>query len=148
MWLIVIGRIFWLGRKVRTNLLLCQCVGTLDDRRPWMKRPVRERERERERESEQTEVFFARFVKKTIDGIKSKDCGIIPRWGFAIDWYKLSIYGGGEQYIVGKVFANNLRDRGSNPGRVTPKTQKMFLDTSLLNTQHWEIRIKDKGNLE
>ena len=30
------------------------------------------------------------------------------------------------------------------PGRVIPKTQKMVLDSSLLNTQHYKIRIKGK----
>ena len=32
------------------------------------------------------------------------------------------------------VFAHGLEDQGSIPGRVIPKTQKMELDTSLLNT--------------
>ena len=32
----------------------------------------------------------------------------------------------------------------SIPGRVIPKTQKMVLDASLLNTQHYKVRIKDK----
>ena len=35
-------------------------------------------------------------------------------------------------------------DRGSIPGRVIPKTLKMVLDTSLLNTQHYMVRIKGK----
>ena len=34
---------------------------------------------------------------------------------------------------VGRVFANGPEDLGSIPGRVIPKTQKMVLDTSLLN---------------
>ena len=29
-------------------------------------------------------------------------------------------------------------------GRVIPKTQKMVLDTALLNTQHYKVRIKGK----
>ena len=36
-----------------------------------------------------------------------------------------------------RVFANG-------PGRVIPKTKKMVLDASLLNTQHYKIRIKGK----
>ena len=43
-----------------------------------------------------------------------------------------------------RVFANGLGDLGSIPGRVIPKTQKMVLDASLLNTQHYKIRIKGK----
>ena len=35
----------------------------------------------------------------------------------------------------GRVFANSLGDWGSITHRVIPKTQKMVLDTSLLNTQ-------------
>ena len=46
--------------------------------------------------------------------------------------------------LVGKVFANGPGDLGSVPGRVIPKTSKMVLDTSLLNTQQYKVRIKDK----
>ena len=42
------------------------------------------------------------------------------------------------------VFANSPGDLGSIPGRVIPKTLKMVLDASLLNTQHYEVRIKGK----
>ena len=35
-------------------------------------------------------------------------------------------------------------DMGSLPGRVIPKTLKVVLDTSLLNTQQYEVRIKGK----
>ena len=43
-----------------------------------------------------------------------------------------------------RVFANGPGDRGSIPGRVMPKTQKMVLDATLLNTQHYKVRIKGK----
>ena len=39
-------------------------------------------------------------------------------------------------------FANDPGDRGSIPGQVIPKTLKMVLDTTLLNTQHYKVRIK------
>ena len=42
------------------------------------------------------------------------------------------------------VFVNDPGDLGSIPGRVIPKTQKMVLDASLLNTQHYKARIKGK----
>ena len=45
---------------------------------------------------------------------------------------------------VGRVFANGSEDRGSIRGRVIPKTLKMVLDTSLLNTQQYKVRIKGK----
>ena len=46
--------------------------------------------------------------------------------------------------LVGRVFANGLGDLGSIPGRVIPMTLKMVLDTSLLNTQQYKVRIKGK----
>ena len=49
--------------------------------------------------------------------------------------------------LVGRVFANGLEDLGSMPGRVIPKTLKMVLDTSLLNTQQYMVRIKGKVEL-
>ena len=39
---------------------------------------------------------------------------------------------------VGRVFANSPEDWGTIPVRVIPKTQKMVLDASLLNTQHYK----------
>ena len=43
-----------------------------------------------------------------------------------------------------RVFANGPGDLGSIPGWVIPKTQKMVLDASLLNTQYYKVRIKGK----
>ena len=43
-----------------------------------------------------------------------------------------------------RVFANGPGDLGSIPGRIMPKTQKMVLDATLLNTQHYKVRIKGK----
>ena len=45
---------------------------------------------------------------------------------------------------MSRVFANGPGDRGSIPGRVIPKTQKMVFDATLLSTQHYEVRIKGK----
>ena len=54
----------------------------------------------------------------------------------------VSIY----QYIglVGRDFANGAGDLGSIPGPIIPKTLKMVLDTSWLNTQQYKVRIKSK----
>ena len=46
--------------------------------------------------------------------------------------------------LVDRVFANGLGDLRSIPGRVIPKTLKVVLDTSLLNTQQYKVRIKGK----
>ena len=40
--------------------------------------------------------------------------------------------------------ANCPVDVGSILGRVIPKTSKMVFDTSLLNTQHYKVRIMGK----
>ena len=45
---------------------------------------------------------------------------------------------------VGRVFVNGQGDLGSIPGHVIPKTLKMVLDTSMLNTQQYKARIKGK----
>ena len=42
------------------------------------------------------------------------------------------------------MFANGPGDLGSIPGRVIPKTLKMVLDSALLNTLQYKVRIKDK----
>ena len=46
--------------------------------------------------------------------------------------------------VYSLVFANGPGDLGSIPDHVIPKTLKMVLDTSLLNTQHYKVRIKGK----
>ena len=43
-----------------------------------------------------------------------------------------------------KVFANGPGDLGSIPGRVMLKTRKIVLDTALLYTQQYKVRIKGK----
>ena len=40
--------------------------------------------------------------------------------------------------LIGRVFANGPGDLGSVPGCIIPKTLKMVLDTSLLNTQQYQ----------
>ena len=45
---------------------------------------------------------------------------------------------------VGRVFANGPGDPGSILDHVIQKTFKMVLDTSLLNTQQYKLRIEDK----
>ena len=47
---------------------------------------------------------------------------------------------------VGRVFTNGPGDLGSIRGRIIPKTFKMVLDTSLLNTQQYKVRIKGKAD--
>ena len=45
---------------------------------------------------------------------------------------------------VGRVFTTGPGDLSSIPGRVIPKTLKMVLDTSLLNTQQYKVSIESE----
>ena len=54
------------------------------------------------------------------------------------------IYNKYNRLSLAVVFANGPGDRGSIPGGVIPKTQKMVLDAPLLNTQHYKVGIKGK----
>ena len=45
---------------------------------------------------------------------------------------------------VGSVFAYGPGDQCSIPGHLIPKTLKMVLDTTLLNTQQYKVLIKGK----
>ena len=45
---------------------------------------------------------------------------------------------------MSRVFANGPGYRGSIPGRIITKTQKMVLDAALLSTQHYKVQIKGK----
>ena len=62
-----------------------------------------------------------------------KYCYLIQIIGSQLDGYK-----------VGRVFTTGPKDLGSIPGRVIPKTLKMVLYTSLLNTQQYKVHIKGK----
>ena len=46
--------------------------------------------------------------------------------------------------LMRSVFANGPGNWDSIPGQVIPKTQKMVLDATLLNSQHYKVRIKGK----
>ena len=48
--------------------------------------------------------------------------------------------------VMFRVFANGPGDRSSIPGRVMPKTKKMVLDATLLNTQYVKVQIKGKSS--
>ena len=49
-----------------------------------------------------------------------------------------------DEHPAGRVFDNDPGDQGSVLGCVIPKTLKMVLDTFLLNTQLYKVRIKGK----
>ena len=44
--------------------------------------------------------------------------------------------------LMSRVFTNGPGDWGSVLGQIIPKTQKLLLDATLLNTQHYKVRVK------
>ena len=58
--------------------------------------------------------------------------------------YKLLLYSYQPIGIMVRVFTNGPGDWSSIPSQVIPKTQKMVLDATLLNTQHCKVWIKGK----
>ena len=79
------------------------------------------------------------------------DCGVVVREFILQSRYyvhfRANTHGKGMNPLIlpaVRVFANGPGDLGSIPGRVIPKTLKMELDTTLLNTQHYKVRFKGK----
>ena len=58
------------------------------------------------------------------------------KWLLEISNYMLSML-----MFMSSVFPNGP---GSIPGRIIPKTLKLVLNTALLNTQHYKVRIKGR----
>ena len=56
----------------------------------------------------------------------------------------MTISNKGKHYTTSTSYIYGPGDLGSIPGRVIPKTLKMELDTTLLNTQHYKVRFKGK----
>ena len=46
--------------------------------------------------------------------------------------------------LMSRMFTNGPGYGGSIPAQVIPKTLKMVLDATLLNTQHYKVRVKGK----
>ena len=49
-----------------------------------------------------------------------------------------------DEWLMSRVFAIGLGDRGFNPRASDTKDSKMVLDSALLNTQHYKVGIKGK----
>ena len=90
------------------------------------------------------------FETKNADHVKFTEeiCDVNRKVSFCQKTHWLS---GKEKVLVTAVstedhadIANGPGDRGSIPGRVIPKTKKIVLDASLLNTQYFKVRIKGK----
>ena len=83
--------------------------------------------------------------KESVNTFLFFDCFLMGRMGLmklifkGFDYKILKTY-----YNWHIVLTNDLGDRGSFPGLVIPKTQKMVLYASLLNIQHYKVQIKGK----
>ena len=90
------------------------------------------------------------FSKKIIVHIRLREFFWVLRSTllyFRWRWISLDFLYLGKNRLIGlvaRVFANGLGDLDSIPGRVIPKTLKMVLDTSLLNTQYYKVQNKGK----
>ena len=73
--------------------------------------------------------------KKNSNNKKKENLVNNNSWVYLKWWLKLEQDKTLNPGLVGRVFTNGLEDLGSIPGRVIPKTLKMVLNTSLLNTQ-------------
>ena len=60
----------------------------------------------------------------------------------------LAWFGSPDIGLMVRVFVNSPGDLGSILGRVIPKTQKVILDATLLNTQHYKVRVKVNGAIQ
>ena len=68
-----------------------------------------------------------------------------PEWSAANKWNSHLMFRGWWGFgLVGRALANGPGNLGSIPGRIIPNSLKMILDTSLLNTQQYKVRIKGK----
>ena len=79
-------------------------------------------------------IFFKTFVVTIIE----KMAATLSKFTFSV--YR--VFWGVGLFLF--LIANGPGDLGSIPGRVIPKTLKMELDTTLLNTQHYKVRFKGK----
>ena len=83
-----------------------------------------------------THLFHPKELVLSLDQIKDR----IGRYSISV----LYIYMNWLIGLVGRVCTNGPGELGSIPGRFIPKTLKMVLDTSLLNTQHYKVCTKGK----
>ena len=102
--------------------------------------------------SEEFILKACKSSRKCVDTIieKKKMAGILNKFTvlclscYFIVFFKLKLIADRLIGQVGRLFTRGSGVMGSIPGRVIPKTLKMVLDTSLLNTQQYKVRIKDK----
>ena len=89
-------------------------------------------------------LFFNPFHILLVHGTKSAQFICWDMFVYSC-WYFLYVYSVCikcfymNKGLIGRVFTNGPGDQGSIPSQVIPKTQKIVLDTSLLNTQHYKV---------
>ena len=78
-------------------------------------------------------LFQSSVLDMTLNHLSFRECGV------PLHYHYSQVHFG----LLDRVFTNGLGDLGSISGCVIPKTLKMVLNTSLLNTQQYKVRIKD-----
>ena len=82
-------------------------------------------------------IFLINSIDKKLIGCKEREW--IPS-NFEYHLCFIKLY----KNLFSEWLTNGSGDWGSIPGQVIPKIQKIVLDASLLNTQHYKVRIKGK----
>ena len=82
-------------------------------------------------------LILISIFKKIYSNINKSNIWKIYIYIFYIQTFRLT-------GLVGRVLNNGPGDLDSVPGRFIPKTSKMILDASCLDTQQYEARIKSK----
>ena len=103
-------------------------------------RPARERQIVSRRETKEIDDFCYFAAHRLFCACVIFSSPSVSPFRFFLESVLICIYIG----LFGRVFANDLGDRGS-PFRLShTKDSKMVLDASLINTQHYKVRIKGK----
>ena len=95
---------------------------------------------ETERENDKNTKEFLNFLWKKMKKEKKKKFNLKCCLGYSENtntWYQTLAWWLECLAMAWETWVQSL-------GRAIPKTQKMVLDTSLLNTQHYKVRIKGK----
>ena len=89
---------------------------------------------------------FQVFLSNTYNYMVTRNyfCLIIIICLHTVKWFQVTNNNNNTDRAISRMFANSPGDWGSILGRFIQKTQKMVLDTTLLNIQHYKLQIKGK----
>ena len=95
---------------------------------------------------ERCDKWLGMFVARYFGGFHSLFIGIFLIIPYLLVWPDIPPVAGLRVILLGEISLEGspMGDLGSIPGCVIQMTLKMVLETSLLNTQHYKVRIKGK----